>query len=162
MINCVRCFVFRVFSDRLIDANDHEAFVALLSDKLGTMFDLTFHNLCPNKQPPIFGKLLSLPGSKTFSLANHRVADNLVNQSEQQSQSRLLGHLTVFLPSQCWCARFGELTAINNIGRTRRRARSEIKLRWVDVSQLFLSETVGFTRCNLRRKKARKKCKSGA
>lgn len=48
--------IFRVFSDRLIDAADHEAFVTLLSDKLGTMFDLTFHNLCPNKQPPIFGK----------------------------------------------------------------------------------------------------------
>ena len=51
-------FVFRVFSDRLVDAGDHEAFVSLLSDKLGTMFDLTFHNLCPNKQPPIFGRLL--------------------------------------------------------------------------------------------------------
>ena len=50
---------FRVFSDRLVDAGDHEAFVSLLSDKLGTMFDLTFHNLCPNKQPPIFGTLLS-------------------------------------------------------------------------------------------------------
>ena len=50
---------FRVFSDRLIDAGDHEAFVSLLSDKLGTMFDLTFHNLCPNKQPPIFGKLIN-------------------------------------------------------------------------------------------------------
>ena len=49
---------FRVFSDRLVDAGDHEAFVSLLSDKLGTMFDLTFHNLCPNKQPPIFGTLL--------------------------------------------------------------------------------------------------------
>lgn len=49
---------FRVFSDRLIDAADHEAFVTLLSDKLGTMFDLTFHNLCPNKQPPIFGDFM--------------------------------------------------------------------------------------------------------
>ena len=32
----------------------------------------------------------------------------------------------VFLPSHSWCARFGELTAINNIVRTRRRqARSK-------------------------------------
>ena len=29
-----------------------------------------------------------------------------------QSQSKLLGHLTVLLPFQCWCARFGELTTI--------------------------------------------------
>lgn len=54
-LSYVIIFFFRVFSDRLVDAGDHEAFVALLSDKLGTMFDLTFHNLCPNKQPPIFG-----------------------------------------------------------------------------------------------------------
>ena len=54
--------IFRVFSDRLVDAGDHEAFVSLLSDKLGTMFDLTFHNLCPNKQPPIFGTLLFVEG----------------------------------------------------------------------------------------------------
>lgn len=34
-----------------------EAFVAILSDKLGSFFDLTFHNLCPNKRSPIFGEL---------------------------------------------------------------------------------------------------------
>ena len=32
--------------------------------------------------------------------------------------------IAVFLPSQCWYTRFGELTAINKIGRTRRWARS--------------------------------------
>ena len=37
--------------------------------------------------------------------------------------------------------RFGELTAITNIGRTGRRGRSETKRR-MEVSQLFLSETV--------------------
>ena len=49
-------FHCRVFADRLVDFSDSEAFVNLMSDKLGTMFDLTYHNLCPNKQPPIFGK----------------------------------------------------------------------------------------------------------
>lgn len=33
-----------------------EAFVSILSDKLGSFFDLTFHNLCPNKRSPIFGE----------------------------------------------------------------------------------------------------------
>ncbi|XP_066933177.1 dynein axonemal heavy chain 2-like [Clytia hemisphaerica] len=46
---------FRVFADRLIDDNDREVFVNLLSDKLGTMMDFSYHNLCPNKVPPIFG-----------------------------------------------------------------------------------------------------------
>lgn len=31
--------------------------MGILSDKLGTFFDLTFHHLCPNKRPPIFGEL---------------------------------------------------------------------------------------------------------
>ena len=47
---------YRVFSDRLIDDKDREAFVQTLSEKLGSLFDQTFHNICPNKQPPIFGE----------------------------------------------------------------------------------------------------------
>ncbi|KAM5307672.1 dynein axonemal heavy chain 2 [Glossophaga mutica] len=52
---------FRVFSDRLVDAADTEAFVVILSDKLGSFFDLTFHNLCPNKRSPIFGDFMREP-----------------------------------------------------------------------------------------------------
>lgn len=47
----------RVFSDRLVDANDLEAFMNLLTEKLALMFDQTFHNICPNKVPPLFGAL---------------------------------------------------------------------------------------------------------
>ncbi|XP_034551682.1 dynein heavy chain 2, axonemal-like [Notolabrus celidotus] len=50
---------FRVFSDRLVDRSDMEVFIALLGEKLGSLFDLTFHNICPKKQPPIFGDFLS-------------------------------------------------------------------------------------------------------
>ena len=49
---------FRVFSDRLVGSKDHNSFISLLSEKLGILFDLTYHNLCPNKQPPIFGDFL--------------------------------------------------------------------------------------------------------
>ncbi|XP_038624757.1 dynein heavy chain 2, axonemal [Tachyglossus aculeatus] len=52
---------FRVFSDRLVDSGDLETFVAILSDKLGTFFDLTFHNLCPNRRSPMFGDFLREP-----------------------------------------------------------------------------------------------------
>ena len=44
---------------------------------------------------------------------------------ELQSQLKLLRHFAVFLHSQCWRARFGEFTAINNIERMRRQARSK-------------------------------------
>lgn len=50
---------FRVFSDRLIDYTDLEAFVGLLGKNLASLFDLTFHGICPNKQPPIFGNALA-------------------------------------------------------------------------------------------------------
>uniref|UniRef100_A0ABM5EJD6 Dynein axonemal heavy chain 2 isoform X2 n=1 Tax=Pogona vitticeps TaxID=103695 RepID=A0ABM5EJD6_9SAUR len=49
---------FRVFSDRLVDSADMETFVVLLSEKLGTFFDLTLHNLCPNKRSPVFGDFM--------------------------------------------------------------------------------------------------------
>ena len=62
----------------------------------------------------------------------------------------MVGALCSHFPSQCCSARFGELAAINNIGRTKRRARSEKKnkqkqkkkQRWAEVSQQFLSKTV--------------------
>ena len=55
---CTQCLVIirRVFSDRLVDDKDMESFVAILTEKLGLLFDQTFHNICPGKQPPIFGK----------------------------------------------------------------------------------------------------------
>lgn len=53
----------RVFSDRLVDTADMDTFVTLLSEKLGTYFDLTFHNLCPNKRSPIFGMCPAGPQS---------------------------------------------------------------------------------------------------
>lgn len=58
---CCVVDAFRVFSDRLIDYTDLDAFVGLLGKNLASLFDLTFHGICPNKQPPIFGmKLASL------------------------------------------------------------------------------------------------------
>jgi len=47
-----------VFYDRLIDDTDKENFIALITEKLGLQFDQTYHNICPSKQPPIFGKYL--------------------------------------------------------------------------------------------------------
>ena len=38
------------------------------------------------------------------------------NSSPIQSQSKWLGHFGVFLSPQCWCTRFGDQTAINNVG----------------------------------------------
>ena len=40
---------------RLNDEKDRETFINILSDNLGSYFDQTFHNICANKQPPIFG-----------------------------------------------------------------------------------------------------------
>nr|XP_020476144.1 LOW QUALITY PROTEIN: dynein heavy chain 2, axonemal [Monopterus albus] len=50
---------FRVFSDRLVNHSDIEAFNTLMGEKLGSLFDLTFHSICPNKQLPIFGDFLN-------------------------------------------------------------------------------------------------------
>ena len=38
---------------------DGEWFIGLLNEQLGKYLDLTFHNLCPEKISPIFGKFCS-------------------------------------------------------------------------------------------------------
>ncbi|XP_039605580.1 dynein heavy chain 2, axonemal [Polypterus senegalus] len=52
---------FRVFSDRLVDQSDMETFIGMLSEKLGSLFNLTYHSICPNKQPPTFGDFIREP-----------------------------------------------------------------------------------------------------
>jgi len=60
---------FRVFSDRLIDDKDREAFIHILSENLGSIFDQTYHNICEKKIPPIFADFLN----------NDQVYEDLVN-----------------------------------------------------------------------------------
>lgn len=55
--------ICRVFSDRLVGEKDHETFSNLIGDKLGTLFDMSFHNLCPNKQLPVFGQSHAISSS---------------------------------------------------------------------------------------------------
>ncbi|MEQ2220854.1 Dynein heavy chain 2, axonemal [Ilyodon furcidens] len=50
---------FRVFSDRLVNQSDMNTFIALLEEKLASLFNITFHCICPNKQPPIFGDFMN-------------------------------------------------------------------------------------------------------
>ncbi|KAG7190743.1 hypothetical protein KM043_006815 [Ampulex compressa] len=50
---------FRVFCDRLIDETDKEWFVNQLNDQLGKYFELTFHNVCPEKKCPVFGSFMN-------------------------------------------------------------------------------------------------------
>lgn len=45
-----------MFSDRLVGDKDHETFNNLIGEKLGILFNLSFNNLCKNKQLPLFGK----------------------------------------------------------------------------------------------------------
>ena len=58
-------------------------------------------------------------------------------------QSKLLGQFAIFLPSQCWCARFGRAKWYNQHWEDQEMGTDVKKQRWVEVSQQFLSETVG-------------------
>lgn len=50
---------YRVFSDRLTDEKDSVWFVDEVNTQLGKHFDLTFHNLCPTRECPVFGDFIS-------------------------------------------------------------------------------------------------------
>ena len=71
---------------------------------------------------------------RIFFLLYYLTSGHAMEQPSQlisilQSQSKLSGDFTVSSPSQCWCSRFGELSAINNIqsGTGRAWARSKKK-----------------------------------
>ncbi|XP_026846886.1 dynein heavy chain 2, axonemal [Drosophila persimilis] len=53
---------FRVFCDRLVDDTDYLWFLNTINDTLGKHFEVTFHSLCPSKQPPLFGDFVHPQG----------------------------------------------------------------------------------------------------
>ena len=67
-----------------------------------------------------FGSVRSSFAILYFLTSGHVMEQHAQFLSILHSQSKLLGHFTVFSPSQCWGTRLGELSAINNIRRTGR------------------------------------------
>ncbi|CAJ0965699.1 unnamed protein product [Ranitomeya imitator] len=76
----------RVFSDRLVDSIDTEAFTGILSEKLGSLFDLTYHNLCPSKHPPVFGDFMREPPVYEDITDFTALKRFMMNQLQEQGQ----------------------------------------------------------------------------
>ena len=55
-----------------------------------------------------------------------------------QSQSKLLGRFCVFSSLQCWCTRFADWIAINNIGREKGSTGKEKKAFALTVPTIFV------------------------
>ena len=78
---CCVCVCLRVFSDRLVDSSDAEAFVGLMAEKLGSLFDLTYPSICPNKIPPVFG-------TETTAAAEHINTISTSNKTQESLPNR--------------------------------------------------------------------------
>ncbi|CAF0769681.1 unnamed protein product [Adineta ricciae] len=52
----------RVFSDRFITTDDHELFVKILNEKLALYFDQVYHNVCYNREAPIYSDMIRTDG----------------------------------------------------------------------------------------------------
>ena len=52
----------RVYSDRFISNDDHDLFVKILSEKLAFHFDQVYHNVCFNREAPIYSDVLRTDG----------------------------------------------------------------------------------------------------
>ena len=61
----------RVFSDRLITSDDQDFFVKILSDKLALYFDQVYHNVCHNREAPIYSDLIRTDGIYEVVYAAH-------------------------------------------------------------------------------------------
>ncbi|CAF3412182.1 unnamed protein product [Rotaria sp. Silwood1] len=52
----------RVYSDRFMTNNDHELFIKILSEKLAFYFDQVYHNVCHNREAPIYSDIIRKDG----------------------------------------------------------------------------------------------------
>ncbi|CAF4716798.1 unnamed protein product [Rotaria socialis] len=52
----------RVYSDRFMTNSDHELFIKILSEKLGLYFDQVYHNVCYNRETPIYSDIMRKDG----------------------------------------------------------------------------------------------------
>ncbi len=52
----------RVYSDRFMTNNDHDLFIKILSEKLAFYFDQVYHNVCHNREAPIYSDIIRTDG----------------------------------------------------------------------------------------------------
>ncbi len=52
----------RVYSDRFINNPDQELFIKLLNEKLAFYFDQVYHNVCQNRETPIYSDVMRSDG----------------------------------------------------------------------------------------------------
>jgi dynein heavy chain len=72
---------YRVFSDRLVGERDQETFGSLIGEKLGSLFDLSFNNLCSSKQLPLFGDFLKEGQTVYEDLVNFKELKTMMENS---------------------------------------------------------------------------------
>ena len=76
-------------------------------------------------------------------MTNHSKDHYNVN-GEPQSQSKLFRHFAVSLPSQCWCARFGQLTVIKKHREDQENGPEKVKKNSSGcVQTIFVRDCVG-------------------
>jgi dynein heavy chain len=61
----------RVYSDRLMTTNDQELFIKILSEKLAFYFDQVYHNVCHNREAPIYSDITRTDGIYEVRQENH-------------------------------------------------------------------------------------------
>lgn len=52
----------RVYSDRFLTNDDQELFIQILNEKLAIYFDQVYHNVCLNRETPIYTDIIRTDG----------------------------------------------------------------------------------------------------
>ena len=52
----------RIYSDRFLTNNDQDLFIKILNEKLAFYFDQVYHNVCQNREAPIYSDILRTDG----------------------------------------------------------------------------------------------------
>ncbi|XP_054907024.1 dynein axonemal heavy chain 2 isoform X1 [Poeciliopsis prolifica] len=88
---------FRVFSDRLVNQTDANTFITLLEEKLASLFNLTFHGICPTKQSPVFGDFMGNAGGYEDIVDMKNLKKYMETQLSEYNQTPGVVHMDLVL-----------------------------------------------------------------
>ncbi|CAF0727175.1 unnamed protein product [Didymodactylos carnosus] len=81
----------RVYSDRFITVKDNEQFVQIiLQEKLAHYFDQVYHNVCPNREQPLFTDILRTDNLYDDIKDQNKLKNFLIKTLEEYNQTPLI------------------------------------------------------------------------
>lgn len=72
----------RVYADRFLSSVDQELFIKILNEKLAFYFDQVYHNVCQNREAPIYSDMIRTDG--IYEVRREHLVNKLMKSIENR------------------------------------------------------------------------------